>query len=136
MTPEKNKLICKIGKSEYYIAGADSRKEYNRIIFWKGYYSTDIVMKRKAFMWLFGKRFLITEEEFKEEVYGFLKYTYDKFKEDLKEFGNPKFVIIYNDRSETYTTTKRNNTTEEEAEEQKRKNTLMTVISACNSGAY
>jgi len=121
------KLIATIGKSKYYIHGAFTRKEYSKIIFWNCYYFTDLILKGQTYF-LYKNFMLFDENEFKQKVPDYLGYTFDMFKADLKELGNPKFIVIYIDQPHT-THTK----TDEDTENDKK---LMTVLSSCNTGAF
>ncbi len=127
MTPEINKLIYARNDSKYYIAGAKTRKEYDKILFWKGYYFTDILLKGKPYIWFFGNHVGITEAEFNEKVNRYLDYTFKQFQEDIKELEYPKFIVIYVDRPHACM---------EKTEEEINRDNLMAVMAGCNSGCF
>lgn len=122
------KLITTIGNSKYYIHGANTKQEYNKILFWNCFYSTDLILKSRVYIWFFGKRFLINEQKFKEKIPNYLEYSFADFQNDLKEFGEPKFIVIYIDEP--------HNTHIKTAEEIERDNNLMVIIASCNTGAF
>lgn len=121
------KLIATIGNSKYYMHGALTRKEYEKIIFWNCYYFSDLILKGRTYI-LFNSIFLFNEIEFKKEVPDYLGYTFDMFKADLKELGDPKFIVIYIDQPHS--------THVKTDEEREKDNNLMTVLASCNTGAF
>lgn len=123
------KLIKTIGSSKYYIHGANTKKEFNKILFWNCYYSTDLILKGRVYIWFFGKRFLFDGRTFAEKVPSYLEYDFENFKKDLEELGKPKFIVIYIDEPHSSST--------KTSEEIKRDNdALMVVMASCNTGTF
>lgn len=122
------KLIRTIGKSKYYISGANSREDFNSIIFWKCYYYTDLVLKGRAYLWFFGNQFLFNEYEFKEKIPSYLEYSFDEFKADIEGLGKPKYIVIYIDQPHGSGISK--------TDDEIKRDNLMVIMASCNSGVF